>query len=158
MQSSTRYVLSIILLSTVVGSSYHSSTKLRRDGVLNLYPFPRVGRANPRTWEISDMLLNQTPLKRQLYAFPRVGRSGGLETMSPQLEELLFGRRNPFVKRQSLEQMEQMESKDTPGMWFGPRLGRGFRSEDDVSQNDMEKSEPEQSETNMDREKRQTNH
>ncbi|CAH2240366.1 jg17361 [Pararge aegeria aegeria] len=135
-----------------------SSAKLRRDGVLNLYPFPRVGRANSRTWQISDMLSNPAPVKRQLYAFPRVGRSEMNHPdyqMTPQLEELLFGRRNPFVKRESLE---QMEAKDTPGMWFGPRLGRAFRSEeDDISQSGVEKSEPEQLENpEMDREKRQT--
>ncbi|XP_034836416.1 CAPA peptides [Maniola hyperantus] len=156
MQCTTRYALSILLLSSVVSSSYHSSAKLRRDGVLNLYPFPRVGRAGSRTWQFDD----PAPIKRQLYAFPRVGRSEQSHPdyqLSPQLEELLFGRQNPFVKRQSFK---QMEGKDTSGMWFGPRLGRSFKSEDDdISEADAEKSEPEQLEnTNMDREKRQTKH
>lgn len=37
---------SLFILST------DSNIKLRRDGVLNLYPFPRVGRASRNTWQL----------------------------------------------------------------------------------------------------------
>lgn len=62
--------------------------------------------------------------KRQLYAFPRVGRSYPVQMSQAKLADLLFGGSRGFVKRAS-------ESTDSTGMWFGPRLGRGFRGEDD---------------------------
>lgn len=75
------------------------------------------------------------PMKRQLYAFPRVGRSDKPHAeyqLSPQLQELLFGSRSPFTKRQSIEtSADQFNSKDNMAMWFGPRLGRSFPIEDD---------------------------
>lgn len=64
-------------------------------------------------------------MKRQLYAFPRVGRSDIRSEL--QLQELLFGRHNPYVKRQAYDPHQEADSL---GMWFGPRLGRGFRSEE----------------------------
>ena len=54
-------------------------------------------------------------MKRQLYAFPRVGR-GDLRT-ELQVQELLFGRRNPYVKREAYDPRPEA---DTLGMWFGP--------------------------------------
>ncbi|CAH0719055.1 unnamed protein product, partial [Brenthis ino] len=151
MQTTAIFALTLILASSIAASSYHSSTKLRRDGVLNLYPFPRVGRASHRTWEVPINDLQDGPMKRQLYAFPRVGRSDLRSEL--QLEELLFGRRNPYVKR---DMYEPHSDADTPGMWFGPRLGRGFKSEDDdISQNDADRSESEQLEVTQEREKRQ---
>ncbi|XP_050355744.1 CAPA peptides [Nymphalis io] len=157
MQSLARLCLSVLLLASVVASSYHSSAKLRRDGVLNLYPFPRVGRASHRTWQVPIKdLLDADQIKRQLYAFPRVGRNDPLRSdvqLAP-LENILFGRRNPFVKRQVLS--EPQAEKDSTGMWFGPRLGRAYkREEDDVAQNDTERSEPEEFEAQTYREKRQ---
>ncbi|XP_045504746.1 CAPA peptides-like [Colias croceus] len=148
MQAAARITLSMFLLVTVVSAS-HSGTKLRRDGVLNLYPFPRVGRSSHQTWQIPiNDLLDQEIDKRQLYAFPRVGRSYPMQ-MSPRLEDLIFGR-NRFVKRES------EGASDSTGMWFGPRLGRGFRSEDDEMPNQEERSEPEQTDPEQTgREKRQ---
>ncbi|XP_072945630.1 CAPA peptides [Epargyreus clarus] len=162
MQSAGRIILSLFVISHVVTSAYHSGAKLRRDGVLNLYPFPRVGRSGPQTWKIpiNDLYLESEPaIKRQLYAFPRVGRTPlSPYDLSPlKLEELLLkarGRSHGFVKRES-------EGDPDNGMWFGPRLGRGFRSDDDdVSQNgSSERSEQEQIEPDhVDREKRQTKH
>ncbi|XP_038218939.1 CAPA peptides [Zerene cesonia] len=149
MQAAARITLSVFLLVTVV-SAAHSGTKLRRDGVLNLYPFPRVGRSSHQTWQIPiNDLLDQDLDKRQLYAFPRVGRSYPVQ-ISPRLEDLIFGARNRFVKRKS------EGTSDSTGMWFGPRLGRGFRSEDDDITAQEERSEPEETEPEQPgREKRQ---
>ncbi|XP_026491861.1 CAPA peptides [Vanessa tameamea] len=157
MQSVARLCFSVILLASIVASSYHSSAKLRRDGVLNLYPFPRVGRASHRTWQVPiNDLLDADQIKRQLYAFPRVGRIDPLRSevqLSP-LENMLLGRRNPFVKRQIFS--EPQAETDSTAMWFGPRLGRAYkREEDDVTLKDTEQSEPEQFEDQT-REKRQT--
>ncbi|CAK1542576.1 unnamed protein product [Leptosia nina] len=133
MQSSAKFTISMFLIATAVATS-HSGTKLRRDGVLNLYPFPRVGRSSHQSWQIPmNDLLDED--KRQLYAFPRVGRSYPMQMSPARLEELLFGRNRGFVKRES-------ESTDSTGMWFGPRLGRAFRSEDDISS--LDHSEPEE--------------
>ncbi|VVD00150.1 unnamed protein product, partial [Leptidea sinapis] len=123
MESAVRITISVLLLAIVNAHVSHSGTKLRRDGVLNLYPFPRVGRSH-QTWQIpTDDLLDRDIDKRQLYAFPRVGRSDlrGVH-LPPRLEEMLL-RSHGFVKRES-------ESESDTGMWFGPRLGRGIRSED----------------------------
>ncbi|XP_064292677.1 CAPA peptides isoform X2 [Plodia interpunctella] len=123
MQSLVRLAVSLILLTSVLASAYHNNAKLRRDGVLNLYPFPRVGRAGRHTWQVplppSEMYLEYEPLeKRQLYAFPRVGRG------------------DPSLFRDALRSETQMPKRrggvsENTGMWFGPRIGRSFKSEDD---------------------------
>ncbi|KAL0879505.1 hypothetical protein ABMA27_003248 [Loxostege sticticalis] len=121
-----------------------SSAKLRRDGVLNLYPFPRVGRASRHTWQVpvNDLYLDYEPAeKRQLYAFPRVGRSDMSLLREPYAEVQVPAKRT-----------------DNPGMWFGPRLGRSFKSdEDDIAvQRENARSEPERMEPiHEDREKRE---
>ncbi|XP_026751724.1 CAPA peptides-like [Galleria mellonella] len=145
MQSSVRLVAALVLLTSALASAYHNSAKLRRDGVLNLYPFPRVGRANRHTWQVphNEMYLDYEPIeKRQLYAFPRVGRSD-LSLLREPVAEPLHVRRS-----------------DTNGMWFGPRVGRSFKSEDDdiTFQNESsDRSEPELMEpVHEEREKRHT--
>ncbi|KAH9644430.1 hypothetical protein HF086_000681 [Spodoptera exigua] len=62
MQPTMRIVVSMVLLASALASAYHSSAKLRRDGVLNLYPFPRVGRASRNTWQLplNDLYLDFT--------------------------------------------------------------------------------------------------
>ncbi|CAH4034895.1 CAPA peptides-like [Pieris brassicae] len=151
MQSTPRIIISMFLIATVIAGSSHSGTKLRRDGVLNLYPFPRVGRSSHQTWQIPiHDLLDQDLHKRQLYAFPRVGRSYPIQISPSKLEEILFGRSHGFAKRES-------ESTDSTGMWFGPRLGRGFRSEDETISSE-DRSEPEQIDLESEREKRDTKH
>ncbi|KAM3965949.1 CAPA/CAP2b protein [Aphomia sociella] len=144
MQSSVRLVAALVLLTSALASAYNNGAKLRRDGVLNLYPFPRVGRAGRHTWQVphNDLYLEYEPIeKRQLYAFPRVGRSD----LSLFREQIL----EPHVRR-----------ADNNGMWFGPRVGRSFKSEDDdiTFQNDnSDHSEPEQMEPlHNERVKRQT--
>ncbi|KAG6440347.1 CAPA peptides [Manduca sexta] len=135
MQSAVRLVVCLFLLSSVLGGSYQSGPKLRRDGVLNLYPFPRVGRASHHTWQIpiNDLYLEYDPVdKRQLYAFPRVGRSE-LSLLRPE---------------QHLDALQPVPARRTegPGMWFGPRLGRSFKSDEDeitIQNNNLERSEPE---------------
>lgn len=52
--------------------------------------------------------------KRQLYAFPRVGRSDMSLLREPYAEVQVPAKRT-----------------DNPGMWFGPRLGRSFKSDED---------------------------
>ncbi|CAB3232154.1 unnamed protein product [Arctia plantaginis] len=149
MQSTMRIVISVFLFTSVIASTYHSNAKLRRDGVLNLYPFPRVGRASRNTWQLplNDLYLEYEPAeKRQLYAFPRVGRSDlGL------------------VRGESPHDFAPMPVRRTenPGMWFGPRLGRSFKSDDDdiTLQNETsEHSDPEQTDpVHVERKKRQSN-
>ncbi|KAF9804339.1 hypothetical protein SFRURICE_011954, partial [Spodoptera frugiperda] len=127
-----------------------SSAKLRRDGVLNLYPFPRVGRASRNTWQLplNDLYLEYEPStmeKRQLYAFPRVGRS---DLSLSRVDSHEF---QPTAVRRT----------ESPGMWFGPRLGRSFKSDDDaeftVQNENNDHSEPEQTEpVHEERRKRQT--
>ncbi|CAH2087910.1 unnamed protein product [Euphydryas editha] len=116
-----------------------TTKSLHHDGVLHLYPFPRIGRASERTWQVPvNDNRDQRHVKRQLYAFPRVGRSEPSQfdfQLSPQLENMLFERHNAFVKRES-------ELSEQPGMWFGPRLGRAYKKEiDDLPLNDSEESE-----------------
>ncbi|KAJ8728667.1 hypothetical protein PYW07_006363 [Mythimna separata] len=148
MQPTMRIIVSMALLASAIASAYHSSAKLRRDGVLNLYPFPRVGRASRNTWQLplNDLYLEYEPTveKRQLYAFPRVGRD--LSMSRPDSHEF-----QPMPLRRT----------ESPGMWFGPRLGRGgFKSDDDeiaIPNETNDHSEPEQTEPiNEDRRKRQT--
>ncbi|KPJ13457.1 Cardio acceleratory peptide 2b [Papilio machaon] len=141
-----------------------SSAKLRRDGVLNLYPFPRVGRAH-HTWQVpvNDQYLDsELASKRQLYAFPRVGRGdfgyldqSNLNRINLRLEELLLGqqlldhpRSNDYVKRES-------ESTST-GMWFGPRVGRSFNNDDIINREEDKDSDSEESAERIERKKRQT--
>ncbi|GBP12543.1 hypothetical protein EVAR_10214_1 [Eumeta japonica] len=147
-----------------------SSVKLRRDGVLNLYPFPRVGRSSHRTWEvpINDLYIDYKPAqKRQLYAFPRVGRGDVLYQMpekylSPDnryqlrgLEELPLPdyRGHGYAKRES-------ESTDKTSMWFGPRLGRSqkdFETDTDAAQPAVRgHEEPDLEQYEVERKKRQT--
>ncbi|PZC81310.1 hypothetical protein B5X24_HaOG212922 [Helicoverpa armigera] len=148
MQPSMRIIVSMALLASTLASAYHSSAKLRRDGVLNLYPFPRVGRASRNTWQLplNDLYLEYEPSaeKRQLYAFPRVGRSD-LSLSRPDSHEF-----QPMAVRRT----------ESPGMWFGPRLGRSFKSDDDeiiIQNENTDHSEPEQTEpVHEDRRKRQT--
>ncbi|KAJ0172624.1 hypothetical protein K1T71_011763 [Dendrolimus kikuchii] len=122
MHSILKIVVSMFLLSSVVASTYQGSAKLRRDGILNLYPFPRVGRATHRTWQLpfNDAYLDSDQIKRSsLVPFPRIGRRD-LSMLRP---EPLHTDQNPptGVRR----------TGDSPGMWFGPRLGRSFQSEED---------------------------
>ncbi|XP_028170904.1 CAPA peptides [Ostrinia furnacalis] len=145
MQPSFRIVVSLVLLYSAMATAYHSSAKLRRDGVLNLYPFPRVGRASRHTWQvpINDLYLDYEPVeKRQLYAFPRVGRD------MPSL-------RDPYAEHIQAP----VKRTDNPGMWFGPRLGRSFKSDEDditVQSERVARSDPERMEPlHEDREKRQ---
>ncbi|XP_022823728.1 cardio acceleratory peptide 2b isoform X2 [Spodoptera litura] len=149
MQPTMRIVVSMVLLASALASAYHSSAKLRRDGVLNLYPFPRVGRASRNTWQLplNDLYLEYEPStmeKRQLYAFPRVGRS---DLSLSRVDSHEF---QPTAVRRT----------DSPGMWFGPRLGRSFKSDDDeftVQNENNDHSEPEQTEpVHEERRKRQT--
>ncbi|XP_061717302.1 CAPA peptides [Cydia pomonella] len=147
MQSIARIAMSMILVSSAF-AAYQTSAKLRRDGVLNLYPFPRVGRAH-HTWEVplNDFYLEYKPAeKRQLYAFPRVGRSEVRGNPSLYRLEELFHRQNE--KREG-------ENEDSTGMWFGPRLGRAYKSEEDYQAN--EHSEPEHIDPEVERKKRHTN-
>ncbi|KAJ8720941.1 hypothetical protein PYW08_006406 [Mythimna loreyi] len=146
MQPAMRIIVSMALLASAIASTYHSNAKLRRDGVLNLYPFPRVGRASRNTWQLplNDMYLEYEPIeKRQLYAFPRVGR-------------------DLSMSRADSHEFQPMPLRRTesPGMWFGPRLGRAFKSDDDeltIPNETNDHSEPEQTEPiNEDRRKRQT--
>ncbi|XP_045453638.1 CAPA peptides-like, partial [Melitaea cinxia] len=120
-------IFSVVLLASVVAS--HSTKTLRRDGVLHLYPFPRIGRASERTWQVPvNDYQDHEQVKRQLYAFPRVGRNGLSQSdvqISPQLENMLYERRNNFDKRESKLTSNQQ------GMWFGPRLGRAYKKEID---------------------------
>ncbi|KAL4713477.1 hypothetical protein ACJJTC_010462 [Scirpophaga incertulas] len=138
MKSPLKIITCTILLFSVIASAYHSSAKLRRDGVLNLYPFPRVGRASRHTWQvpIDNMYIEYEPAtKRQLYAFPRVGRS------------------NPALLRDGTAQAHA----EDPGMWFGPRLGRSYKTDEyDATLHNADRSEPEQMEAvHEDRKKRQ---
>ncbi|XP_060806368.1 CAPA peptides [Amyelois transitella] len=151
MQSIVRVAVCLILLTSVLASAYHNSAKLRRDGVLNLYPFPRVGRASRHTWQVplppSEMYLEYEPLeKRQLYAFPRVGRG------DPSLFQDALRSDMQLPKRRGVS--------DNNGMWFGPRVGRSFKSEDDdiTFQNESrDHSDPELMDpVPVEREKRQT--
>ncbi|XP_026318151.1 CAPA peptides-like [Hyposmocoma kahamanoa] len=148
MQSAARIAVSVFLLSSALVSASHNGAKLRRDGILNLYPFPRVGRSH-HTWQVplNDFILGEyePEAKRQLYAFPRVGRSES-SMIHPE----------PF--RADQQQSVAIRRTDSPGMWFGPRLGRAFKSdEDDITiQNENERSEPEQIELDhVERSKRQ---
>ncbi|XP_028027214.1 CAPA peptides-like [Bombyx mandarina] len=130
MQSTMKLLTIITLISITFNSSHQSGAKLRRDGVLNLYPFPRVGRASYRTWQIpiNDVYLDYEPVeKRQLYAFPRVGRGGPPSDRNEPHDDLLG------------------LHLDDPGMWFGPRLGRSLKNGDDdvVNQNEDGRSERE---------------
>ncbi|CAG9571861.1 unnamed protein product [Danaus chrysippus] len=142
MQSIAVASLCLFFLTSVVANSYHTSAKLRRDGVLNLYPFPRVGRAS-HTWQLpikeklpSQSVLDPESTKRQLYAFPRVGRDMSVEDLYH------------YIKRQSLEP----QSKEV-GMWFGPRLGRAYHADDIEMTDEAERGE--QLEQNLtEREKR----
>ncbi|CAH0663577.1 unnamed protein product [Chilo suppressalis] len=152
MQSPVRIVVSTFLLTSVIASAYHSSAKLRRDGVLNLYPFPRVGRASKHTWQVplSDFYLEYEPMtaKRQLYAFPRVGRS----------DATLLRDQFPGAAAGGAEEAQRA---DGPGMWFGPRLGRSFKTDEDeisIQGDNTGRSDPEQMEStpHEDRKKRQT--
>nr|QMS54684.1 capability [Grapholita molesta] len=150
MQSIARIAISMILVSSAF-AAYQTSAKLRRDGVLNLYPFPRVGRAH-HTWQVplNDFYLEYKPAeKRQLYAFPRVGRSEVRDHPSlDRLEEL-------FHRHQS--EKREGENGDSTGMWFGPRLGRAYKSEEDTYQAN-EHGEPEHIDPELtERKKRQTN-
>ncbi|XP_049878841.1 CAPA peptides [Pectinophora gossypiella] len=190
MQFAARIIVSIFVLTSALATAYHNSAKLRRDGVLNLYPFPRVGRANHRTWEVpvNDFYLEdyEPVQKRQMYAFPRVGRSDPHDFQSvrhpdtamwygPKLQRIV-SEYEPIEKRQLYAfprvgrdardslRPDQMQSPirrtDSPGMWFGPRLGRSVKTDDDdiMIQNEAnERSQPEQMEVDhMDRKKRQT--
>ncbi|KPI98188.1 Cardio acceleratory peptide 2b [Papilio xuthus] len=165
MQSTARIALSICVLVSAVTTASSSSAKLRRDGVLNLYPFPRVGRAH-HTWQvpINDQYLDsELASKRQLYAFPRVGRSdfgyldqSNLNRINLRLEELLLGqqllgqpRSNDYVKRES--------ESTSSGMWFGPRVGRSFNNDDVINRKeDKESNDFEDSAERIERKKRQT--
>ncbi|XP_013141173.1 PREDICTED: uncharacterized protein LOC106105425 [Papilio polytes] len=164
MQSTARIVLSIFVLVSVATTASTSSAKLRRDGVLNLYPFPRVGRAH-HTWQVpvNDQYLDSEPAsKRQLYAFPRVGRGGygytdqsNLNRINLRLEELLLGqqllgqpRSNDYVKRES-------ENTNT-GMWFGPRVGRSFNNDDVINREEEKDNDSDESAERIERKKRQT--
>nr|AXY04240.1 capability/cardioacceleratory peptide 2b [Spodoptera exigua] len=149
MQPTMRIVVSMVLLASALASAYHSSAKLRRDGVLNLYPFPRVGRASRNTWQLplNDLYLDYEPStmeKRQLYAFPRVGRS---DLSLSRVDSHEF---QPTAVRRT----------ESPGMWFGPRLGRSFKTDDDdftMQNENNDHSEPEQTEpVHEERRKRQT--
>ncbi|XP_075982182.1 cardio acceleratory peptide capability [Anticarsia gemmatalis] len=149
MQPTMRIFVSLFLFSSALASAYHSSVKLRRDGVLNLYPFPRVGRASRNTWQLplNDLYLEYEPSeKRQLYAFPRVGRS-----------DLSLVRGEPAHEYAPMP----VRRTESPGMWFGPRLGRSFKSDDDdltIQNERSEHSDPEQTEPlHGDRKKRQAN-
>ncbi|KAI5639803.1 hypothetical protein NE865_07703 [Phthorimaea operculella] len=160
----------------------YNGAKLRRDGVLNLYPFPRVGRAGPRSWQVpvSDFFIEEyEPMdKRQLYAFPRVGRAeSSLRDLlqSDQLQAspirrsdspgMWFGPRLGRAVKSSEDEllkdtrMDSARNSNGLGMWFGPRVGRAAKTdENEMVQNyTNERSEPEQAETDtMERKKRQT--
>ncbi|KAI8440914.1 hypothetical protein MSG28_009212 [Choristoneura fumiferana] len=67
MQSITRIAVSMFLVA-----------KLRRDGILNLYPFPRVGRASAQTWQV--------PLNDFYLDYP-VGEHSEPEHIDPELNE-----------------------------------------------------------------------
>ncbi|CAH2055752.1 unnamed protein product, partial [Iphiclides podalirius] len=157
MQSAGKIAFSMCVLISAVATASTGSAKLRRDGVLNLYPFPRVGRAHD-TWQVpinDDSLDVDFASKRQLYVFPRVGRSeyGGrpdLNGLNLRLAEILLGqpRSHEYVKRES----------ESNGMWFGPRVGRSFSYNDDNGRfEENGRGAPEEIETeHVDREKRQT--
>ncbi|XP_068622912.1 CAPA peptides [Battus philenor] len=162
MQSFTRVAVSVCILISALATVSCSSVKLRRDGVLNLYPFPRVGRAH-NTWQVpinEGYQDSELAAKRQLYAFPRVGRSNfgyaepNLSHADFRLAEILLGqqRSHEYVKRES--------NIGNTGMWFGPRVGRSFSYDDMNSWNDdTERSEPEVTEEeHIERKKRQTKH
>ncbi|CAK1589058.1 unnamed protein product [Parnassius mnemosyne] len=162
MQRTAKIALSMCILISAIATATSSSTKLRRDGVLNLYPFPRVGRAH-HTWQvpINDEYF-ELASKRQLYAFPRVGRSDSNSEHSPEpyqplnrlnvrLEEMLFGQ-----PRSNLNMKRESEST-SGGMWFGPRVGRSYKYDDISShQETSDQGDPETETDLIERKKRQT--
>ncbi|XP_073954700.1 cardio acceleratory peptide capability [Choristoneura fumiferana] len=162
MQSITRIAVSMFLVSSAFAASYQTSAKLRRDGILNLYPFPRVGRASAQTWQVplNDFYLEYKPSeKRQLYAFPRVGRSEPREHPNQpmlRIEDILF-RRHLGPKRSKTQETQESTGPDTTGMWFGPRLGRAYKSEEDYPVGEHSEPEHIDPELNEDRKKRQAN-
>ncbi|KAG7304896.1 hypothetical protein JYU34_010292 [Plutella xylostella] len=179
MHSATRIAVSAFLITSALATTYQSSAKLRRDGVLSLYPFPRVGRGGRAAWQLPDQFYLDTykpEQKRQLYAFPRVGRSDVPFTI-PQLQS-----RDPEpypdapLSRETIRNIVALmvgrgrgqygvskrgsESTDSTSMWFGPRLGRAMKSEDDditVESQNKEQTEPELADMEMmeERKKRQ---
>nr|C0HKS6.1 RecName: Full=CAPA peptides; Contains: RecName: Full=CAPA-periviscerokinin 1; Short=CAPA-PVK-1; Contains: RecName: Full=CAPA-periviscerokinin 2; Short=CAPA-PVK-2; Contains: RecName: Full=CAPA-periviscerokinin 3; Short=CAPA-PVK-3; Contains: RecName: Full=CAPA-trypto-pyrokinin; AltName: Full=CAPA-tryptoPK; Contains: RecName: Full=CAPA-precursor-related peptide 3; Short=CAPA-PP-3; Flags: Precursor [Agrotis ipsilon] len=155
MQPTMRIIVSMALLAYAVASAYHSNVKLRRDGKMVLYPFPRVGRASGNTWQLplNDLYPEYEPaqVKRQLYAFPRVGRDPVMSRLG----------RSDLSRVESHEfQPMAVRRTESPGMWFGPRLGRAFKNDDDeitIQNESNDHSEPEQTELiHEDRRKRQT--
>ncbi|XP_026736162.1 CAPA peptides-like isoform X2 [Trichoplusia ni] len=120
MQSTMKFVVAMVMLASALASAYNSDVKLRRDGMLNLYPFPRVGRVSRNTWQIPiddvyndyETFSGRRQQENHMKPFPRSGRSA-----------LPMGSPNEF-------QPVAVRRTESPGMWFGPRLGRSFKSDD----------------------------
>ncbi|CAG5054328.1 unnamed protein product [Parnassius apollo] len=155
MQPTARIALSMCVLISAIEIATSSSTKLRRDGVLNLYPFPRVGRAH-HTWQVplnDEYFESELASKRQLYAFPRVGRSDSehrsepyqhLNRLNVRLQEMMFG------QPRSHENMKRESESTSGGMWFGPRIGRAYNYDDISSHRETSgQSDPEETENDL---------
>ncbi|XP_041969791.1 CAPA peptides-like [Aricia agestis] len=127
MQFVAKISLSLFLLTSAVTSSYLNSVKFRRDGIAYVNPYPRIGRSSGQTWlvPIKGEFTGEELSKRLMHAFPRIGRRS-----MPRQADLVDMLQE--TKRESSEE----------GMWFGPRLGRSFRGDDDdTAQNDVERND-----------------